>query len=520
VTEKTIVPDTSVLVDGRITKLVKKGGEEYRVVIPEAVVAELENQANTGKESGFTGLEELEMLRRYGEEGLIEMEYWGQRPRAAQFKDIDDMIRNTALEVGGALVTSDVVQSKVARSKGIEVVYLKPKKVKKRLGILRFFDGKTMSVHLRERVAPVAKKGRPGATKLVRLSKRRLTVSQLRKLSREIIEFAKVDPDSFLEIEKEGATIAQLGPLRIAMTRPPFSDGYEITAVRPVAEMGLEDYRLSEKLMRRLRDGAEGILVAGPPGAGKSTFVQALAEFYGKREKIVKTMESPRDLQVSDEITQYGPLEGEMENTADILLLVRPDYTIFDEMRKTYDFKIFADMRLSGVGMVGVVHSAQAIDAIQRLVGRVELGMIPQIVDTIIFVKDGEVKKVYKVSFKVKVPEGMFEADLSRPVIEVMDFERGTVEYEMYSFGDQTIVMPTKGRKAGGGATDEFAAQRLIRELSRFVPEGSFSVEVKGSKAVVEVQDRFLPKVIGRKGRRIEKIQKKLNIAIDVKPML
>lgn len=49
---------------------------------------------------------------------------------------------------------------------------------------------------------------------------------------------------------------------------------------------------------------------------------------------VVKTMESPRDLQVSDEITQYAPLERDMQKTADILLLVRPDFTIYDEMRK------------------------------------------------------------------------------------------------------------------------------------------------------------------------------------------
>ena len=88
-------------------------------------------------------------------------------------------------------------------------------------------------------------------------------------------------------------------------------------------------------------------------------------------------MESPRDLQLPDEITQYSPLEGSMENTADVLLLVRPDYTIYDELRKNTDFNIFADMRLAGVGMIGVVHATRPIDAIQRIASRVELGVIP-----------------------------------------------------------------------------------------------------------------------------------------------
>ncbi len=41
-----------------------------------------------------------------------------------------------------------------------------------------------------------------------------------------------------------------------------------------------------------------------------------------------------------------------MEASADILLLVMPDYTIYDEVRKTRDFQVFADMRLAGVGMI------------------------------------------------------------------------------------------------------------------------------------------------------------------------
>src|SRR5665648_42765 len=84
-------------------------------------------------------------------------------------------------------------------------------------------------------------------------------------------------------------------------------------------------------------------------------------------------MESPRDLQVRREITQYAPLDGSMRNTADILLLVRPDYTIYDEVRKSEDFHVFADLRLAGVGMIGVMHASQAIDAVQRPVSYTHL---------------------------------------------------------------------------------------------------------------------------------------------------
>ena len=69
-------------------------------------------------------------------------------------------------------------------------------------------------------------------------------------------------------------------------------------------------------------------------------------------------------------------------------IATRPDYTIFDEVRRREDFTTFADLRLTGVGMVGVVHANSPLDAIQRFIGKIELGIIPNILDTVVFVKD------------------------------------------------------------------------------------------------------------------------------------
>ncbi|OYT41339.1 MAG: ATPase [Candidatus Altiarchaeales archaeon ex4484_43] len=444
-----IVPDTSVIVDGRISEVLRELEDKgIEVIVPEAVVSELEYQANRGRETGFDGLDELTSIRKMAErsKGRIALRFCGESIKPEQIRRakiglIDELIRKTAEENDATLITSDKIQALVSEAKGIKVEYIEPKIREVNPRIFDLFDSETMSVHLKENTPVFAKKGHVGDFRLVKIADK-LSREDIENYAREIVEFSHSDPRGEIELEKKGVTILQLGEYRIVITRPPFSDGFEITAVKPLARTKLSDYRLSKKLLKRLEAQAEGIFVSGAPGAGKTTFVQALAEFYLNKGKIVKTMEHPRDLQVPDVITQYGPLEGSMENTGDILVLVRPDYTIFDEVRKTKDFEVFADMRLAGVGMVGVIHANRAIGAIQRLIGRVELGVIPHIVDTVIFIEAGEIKEVYELKMVVKVPHGMREADLARPVIEIRDFETGKLEYELYSYGEEVVLIP------------------------------------------------------------------------------
>ncbi len=522
-----IVPDTSVIVDGRITKIVQK--EEFRgceVVIPEAVVSELENQANRGRETGFNGLEELRNLQELYSNGTIDLIYVGKRPTLEQISlakggEIDAMIRDTAQDNEATLITSDKVQTEVAKAQGLEVMYLKQEMVEyKDLEITKFFDENTMSVHLKEDVVPMAKRGTPGNVKLVKIGSRPLSYPKIEGMAREIVERAKSDFKSFIEIEREGATVVQFREYRISIARPPFSDGFEITVVRPIAKVSFEDYRLPDKLIERLRERAKGVMIAGPPGAGKTTFAQAIAEFYSKDlQSVVKTMESPRDLQVGDEITQYAPLERSMEKTADILLLVRPDYTIYDELRKTRDFKIFADMRLAGVGMIGVVHATRPIDAIQRILGRVELGIIPSIVDTTIFINDGNVAAVYDVALTVKVPTGMLEADLSRPVIEIRDFDTGNLVHEIYTYGEQTIVMDVGTTTYEKTPVQKIAEREIIKEIKKTVPGAQIEVDMKTDKrATVWMDEEHIPRLIGKKGKTIDEVEKRIGISIGVEP--
>ncbi|WP_423791919.1 PINc/VapC family ATPase [Methanocaldococcus indicus] len=521
---KKICVDTCVVIDGRISEMIDKGIlENSTIVIPEAVVSELEYQANKGREIGFKGIEELRKITEKAKEKGIKIEYYGERPSLeeialAKSGEIDAMIRNVAKETNSILLTSDWIQYNLAKAQGIDAIYLEKEEEDIELVLDKFFDEETMSVHLKEGCLPYAKKGKPGDIKLVPIGEKELTKEEMEEIIDNIIKYAELNNGLF-EIQRKGATVIQLGNLRISIARPPFSEALEVTAVRPIIKAKLEDYNLSDKLLKRLEERAEGIFISGPPGSGKSTFVTALAEFYKNKGKIVKTMESPRDLQVSKEITQYAPLEGDMEKTADILLLVRPDYTIYDEVRKTRDFEIFADMRLAGVGMVGVVHASKPIDAIQRLIGRVELGVIPQVVDTVIFIKDGKIQKVYELDFTVKVPYGMVEEDLARPVIEVKDFETGETEYEIYTYGEQVVVMPVKGDEKKAPPIYSYAEEKLEEILRRLLPRKAKPiVKVKGDDSIeLYVPERYIGSIIGKGGKEISKLENTLGLKISVR---
>ena len=526
-----IIPDTSAVIIGAISEIIETEDIDYpEIIVPEAVVCELEHQANANRSEGIRGLKELQKLQQLQYEGELSISFKGRRPtnydiKYAKSGEIDSIIRDLARSEMGTLLTNDKVQAETAKAQGIPVYFFKQQYKEKPLSIEKFFDEDTMSIHLKENIVPMAKKGTPGHVNFEVLSEKRYSYKELKKIVDEILDKAKSDPKTYLESKKEGSFVVQSREYRISIAYPPFSEALEITIVRPVANISLDEYNLSEKLLNRIQTSAEGILISGSPGAGKSTFVQAIANYYSsKLNKIVKTMESPRDLQLPDEITQYAPLEGNMENTADVLLLVRPDYTIYDELRKNSDFNIFADMRLAGVGMIGVVHATRPIDAIQRISSRVELGVIPSIVDTSIYIENGKVTSVYETKMTVKVPTGMKEADLARPVIEVRDFETGELKNEIYTYGEQTIVMDmdlVNGTAEGERrktSVEKIAEKEILRKVRKLLPKkAKVDVEVTSpERANIYIPEEFIPKIIGKNGKRIAEIEESIGINLGV----
>ena len=515
-----IVADTSVIINGQLIAQIEAGSiRNLEIIIPQAVFDELQSQASNKKEEGFVGLEKIRKLKELSGNHGLEIVLKGPHPSTDDIKlaksgRIDALITDMAKQNDAVLYTSDNVQHLVAQAEGIETVFLKPVIKDETLEFLKFFDAETMSVHLKENQCPLAKKGKPGTFTLTKLNDDILSRDYLEMISSQIFDVVNASDSSNIEISKNGASVIQHGDYRIAITHPPFSESFEITIVHPIVKLSLEDYEISEELMKRFSDRAEGIIISGPPGSGKSTLASGLANFYHNKGKIVKTFESPRDLQVDPGVTQYSKLDGSFDNSADILLLVRPDYTIFDEIRRREDFGTFADLRLTGVGMVGVVHANSPIDAIQRFIGKIELGIIPSVLDTVVFVKDGAIEKVYDLELKVKVPSGMTESDLARPVIEIRNFADNVLEHEIYTFGEENVIVPIAKRVQRVGIA-KLAEDKVRETFKRYDP--NVEVEILSDNRVkVFVDEQCIASIIGKGGSNINDIEKFLKVHIDV----
>ena len=517
---KAYVPDTSAIIEGKISELIEKNEITGTIIIASAVVSELEAQANKRRETGFLGLDELKKLQEYKKEGKIELRFTGARPTPDQIKfaksgEIDAIIRQIAYEESAILITADIVQAESARVYGLEVKFIEHIPLKEKLSIEKYFDKTTMSIHLKEDCIPLAKRGAPGNWQLVKTGKK-LDYQKINKIAKEIVEKARMDPKSFVEISRSSSTVIQYKNYRIVIVRKPISDGLEITAIRPITKLNLEDYKIEETLLERIKAQARGVLIAGETGSGKSTLAQAIAEYYSNNDKITKTVESPRDLQLNEKITQYSKNFASSEEIHDILFLSRPDNLIFDEIRDTPDFKLFIDLRLAGSECLGVIHSASAIDAIQRFIGRTDTGLIPSVIDTIIFISSGKIEKVLTLKMTVKVPTGMTEADLARPVIEIFDFDESCLAYEIYSYGEETVIIPVQNEK---NPQQKLAEKQLLKEIRQYSKDAEVEI-ISSNRANIFIPEKDIGQIIGTKGKRIENIEQKVGIKLTVKPKL
>jgi len=374
-----------------------------------------------------------------------------------------------------------------------------------------------MSVHLKAWTFTYSKIWQPWQWEMVAWNEI-ITKSAIKNIIDTLYIEVQTRDDATIEIDRLLSKVIQMGLYRIVIVLPPLSDDYEITIVRPIKRLQFEDYTLDDKLIALLQKKSQWILVSGAPGSGKTTFTQALVDQYVALKKIVKTIEAPRDLLVADEVVQYSFHHWTHDEVRDILLLSRPDFTVYDEIRNTSDFVLYKDLRLTGIGLIWVIHATQAIDSIQRFIGVLSLGMIPQVIDTVLFIKWWVIHTVYTLSFTVKTPSGMMSEDLARPVVEVKDFHTWQVVYELYSFGEQVVVMPLD--LTGSVKLQSWAnklAERYIQDYFADILQYEYYMSTKENTIDIYVPFEEKWSLIGKWWDNIRLLEKKLAMRISVK---
>ncbi|MBR2158072.1 hypothetical protein IJ913_01385 [bacterium] len=89
-----------------------------------------------------------------------------------------------------------------------------------------------------------------------------MTKEMLENLIDQLFKEIENREDAYLEINRELSKVLQIGPYRIVIVYPALSDGLELTAVKPVKKMSIEDYNLDKDLFDLLRNKSKGILVS------------------------------------------------------------------------------------------------------------------------------------------------------------------------------------------------------------------------------------------------------------------
>lgn len=380
----------------------------------------------------------------------------------------------------------------------------------------QYFDVETMSVHIKANTKMLKKKGRPWA-RSSEVSEEIFTKNQTQELIEHLYNEIQGFENSWLEIDRKYSKVLQVWPYRIVIVEEPLSDWLEITIVKPVKKLSIWDYELTDEVLELLRDKSKGMLISWSPGSGKTTFAQALIELYVADNKIIKTIESPRDLLVPEEVVQYSFSYAPHYEIRDILLLSRPDVAVYDEVRNKEDFELFKDLRLTGIWLIGVIHATAPVDSIQRFIGTIEMGIIPQVVDTVIYISGGKIEEILQLKTVVKTPSGMMSADLARPVIEVSSFLTKQLRYEIYTYWEQVVVMPLESIQAPqSSAILEKAGKSLQKDLetSLGIPLRVEVMWARQCNIYVNTQNKW--QIIGKAWANIIALEKDLWMSISV----
>jgi ATPase len=114
----------------------------------------------------------------------------------------------------------------------------------------------------------------------------------------------------------------------------------------------------------------------------------------------------------------------------------------------------------------------------------------------------------------------MVEEDLARPLVEIFDFENGELEYEIYTYGEENIVVPVKEiveKKSTNTSSNitRLAESKIKDVVRRFDPNADIEI-ISDNKVRIKVGKEIIPKIIGRSGSTVSELENLLGLRIDI----
>ena len=103
---------------------------------------------------------------------------------------------------------------------------------------------------------------------------------------------------------------------------------------------------------------------------------------------------------------------------------------------------------------------------------------------------------------------------MARPEIEIRNFENNALEHEIYTFGEENVIVPI-GKKTQKVGIEKLAEDKIRDTFKRYDPKSEVEI-LSDNRVRVLVDKQAIPSIIGRGGSNINDIEKSLNIHIDV----
>ena len=261
------------------------------------------------------------------------------------------------------------------------------------------------------------------------------------------------------------------GSARLTAVIPPISDRLSATIRRyALRRESLESLvglgSLSEEaaifLRLAMRAGAS-VLISGPPGAGKTSFLSALIDSI-PQDRCVRSCEEVRELQVpllhgSYYESRPPSLDGSGEITLRDLvkttLAMRPDLIVVGEVRGAEAFELTRAVN-AGCGMACTIHANSASDALHALVNAALMAgeNVPETV----------VRKVFSNSIDLVVHLGRREDQGARSIVRETLEIRAVVPALHDDFSSETLF-----ERQGPGAPLTWTGARPPRRLAELL---------------------------------------------------